>query len=213
MSEWNEVPLTYIEESDVQVGLRNDEKNLYVLFCFYDAKWARAIRMDGITMWLDGSGKRKKHLGLCYTGGPPEKLTAVTKEKQWTIASATDGSGDPIVRSGSVRGLYVYEFSVPLGGEDARDFALAAQPGQAISLGLKWGGMNDDDRKRMTEQMSGRGGMGPGGGRGGGVGRGGRGGGKGPGGRRGGPGGMERPESSEEQEVWLRTTLALPSEQ
>jgi hypothetical protein len=69
--EWGDIPLTYFKDSDVQLGLCNDSKNLYVLFCFYDARWARVIRMGGLTVWLDDSGKKNKVLGLRYTGGPP----------------------------------------------------------------------------------------------------------------------------------------------
>jgi hypothetical protein len=249
MLEWNDVPLTYVEKSNVQMGLRNDEENLYVLFCFYEAKWARAIRMEGVTVWLDDSGRKKKNLGLCYTGGPPvpeltgslrtrgertdevgmakgsrerlrkvktpppEKLTVLTKNGEWTVASAADSSGDPIVRSDVVKGLYVYEFSFPLRDEHARDFAMAAQPGQAVSLGFEWGGMSDAERKSMMEQMGGGGDVGRGRGRGGGMGRGGRGGGKGPGGGRGGRGGTTAPQIPEEQEVWFKATLALPPEE
>ena len=69
--EWGDIALTYFKDSDVQLGLCNDSKNLYVLFCFYDARWARVIRMGGLTVWLDNSGKKNKVLGLRYTGGPP----------------------------------------------------------------------------------------------------------------------------------------------
>jgi hypothetical protein len=71
IAEWGDIPLTYFKDSDVQLGLCNDSKNLYVLFCFYDARRARVIRMGGLTVWLDNSGKKNKVFGLRYTGGPP----------------------------------------------------------------------------------------------------------------------------------------------
>ena len=70
MADWAGVPSTYLEDSNVQLGLRNDAENLYILFRFNDPKWARAIRMGGLTLWLDNSGKRKKGFGIRYTGGP-----------------------------------------------------------------------------------------------------------------------------------------------
>ncbi|MBL7073834.1 hypothetical protein ISS37_01160 [candidate division KSB1 bacterium] len=71
MPEWEGVPTTYFEDSGVLLGLCNDSENLYVLFRFNDPKWARAIRMGGLTLWLDNSGKKKKDFGIRYTGGPP----------------------------------------------------------------------------------------------------------------------------------------------
>ena len=71
ITDWDEIPLTYFKNSEVQLGLCNDGKNLYVLFCFYDVRWSRVIRMGGLTIWFDNTGKKNKLLGLRYTGGPP----------------------------------------------------------------------------------------------------------------------------------------------
>lgn len=70
MTEWTGKPTSYLEKSGVQLGLRNDSENLYVLFRFSNQEWARLIRMGGVTLWLDNSGKEKKDFGLRYTGGP-----------------------------------------------------------------------------------------------------------------------------------------------
>ncbi|KPJ59343.1 MAG: hypothetical protein AMJ46_11445 [Latescibacteria bacterium DG_63] len=249
MTEWKDVPLTYIEKSQVQLGISNDGENLYVLFCFFDSEWARLIRSGGITVWLDESGKKRKELGLRYTGGPPlkelreagmiaeggdqgesrspqrerfrqtaalapEKLVVITKAGEQTMALSTDGSGDSFVKSGVFKGLYIYEFSIPLESEADRDLAMAAGLGKTVSLGFEWGSMSESDRKRMMELMGGRpGGAGPGGGRGGGMGPGGMGrGGMGPGGP-GGSGGKGGPQLPEKQEVWLKATLAVPAGQ
>jgi hypothetical protein len=70
MTEWPSGSTVYFEESGVQLGLRNDNQNLYILFRFNNQAWAQSIRMGGVTMWLDNSGKKKKDLGIRYTGGP-----------------------------------------------------------------------------------------------------------------------------------------------
>jgi hypothetical protein len=70
MTEWASTSTSYFEEVGVQLGLCNDTQNLYVLFRFTNQDWARAIRMGGVTLWLDNSGKKKKDLGIRYTGGP-----------------------------------------------------------------------------------------------------------------------------------------------
>lgn len=71
ITEWGDISTSYFEESGVQLGLCNDTDNLYVLFRFNDPQWARAIRMGGVTLWMDNSGKKKKDFGIRYTGGPP----------------------------------------------------------------------------------------------------------------------------------------------
>ena len=70
ITEWNDMPMNYFEERGVGLGLCNDRENLYILFRFNNTQWARAIRMGGLTLWLDNSGKKKKVFGLHYTGGP-----------------------------------------------------------------------------------------------------------------------------------------------
>lgn len=71
MTEWAGMPTTYFEDSGVQLGLSNDNQNLYILFHFSNQAWARAIRMGGVTLWLDNSGKKKKDFGIRYAGGAP----------------------------------------------------------------------------------------------------------------------------------------------
>jgi hypothetical protein len=241
ISEWNDMPMNYFEDSGIQLGLCNDQENLYILFRFNNTQWARAIRMSGLTLWLDNSGKKKKDFGIRYTGGPslpdlqklggpgggfregltPEQqkrlaeiekemvdqITVIDKKGNREITLRPDGSGGPAVCFDSLRGIYAYEFSIPLQKGDAFDCAIGAKPGQTICLGLEWGGMGD--RQRMRQGMGG--GMGPPPGGGGGmppVG-GGMGGGP-PGGGKGGP----RMQQPEKQEVWVKTKLAsLPEEQ
>jgi hypothetical protein len=70
MTEWPSGSTVYFEDSGVQLGLRNDSQNLYILFRFGNQTWARAIRRGGLTLWLDNSGKKKKDFGIRYAGGP-----------------------------------------------------------------------------------------------------------------------------------------------
>jgi hypothetical protein len=70
-SDWSEdMPVNYFEEEGAVLALCNDSENLYILFCFRDAKWTKAIRMTGLKLWLDVKGKDKKDFGLRYNGGP-----------------------------------------------------------------------------------------------------------------------------------------------
>jgi hypothetical protein len=69
MTGWDGMATTYFEELGVQLGLCNDSEKLYILFRFNNQAWAQAIRMGGVVLWLDNSGKKKKGFGIRYTGG------------------------------------------------------------------------------------------------------------------------------------------------
>jgi hypothetical protein len=248
MTDWPSGSTVYFEDSGVQLGLRNDSQNLYILFRFGNQAWARAIRRGGLTLWLDNSGKKKKDIGIRYNGGPSpsdsgmqrsgmadkggflDSLTPEQKERllQWQkkdmadqlkvifkksgqeIFIPTDGSSGPAVSFGSPQGTYTYEFSIPLEKSDLSHYGIGAQPGQVISLGLEWGGMSESNRERMREERGGGMGGGPPGG--GGMPPGGEGGMPSGGGRpRGGRGGPGM-QTSEKQEIWVKTLLAsLPA--
>jgi len=231
ISDWADTSIGYFEDIGVQLGLCNDREKLYVIFRFSDPRWAQAISMGGVTLWLDNSGKKKKDFGIRYTGGPslsglqnlgrggfwdkltPEQkerlmekqtsmadqVTVVYKEPDQGIALPADGSSGPAVAFTDTQNIYTYEFSIPLQKGDVFGYALGAEPGQTIGIGLEWGGMSD--RQRMMQGMGG--------------GRGGRGGGGGMSGGRGSrPGGGFRPQAPEKEEIWVKTQLASsPKEQ
>ena len=244
MTEWAGKPTNYLGKSGVQLSLRNDSENLYVLFRFSNQEWARLIRMGGVTLWLDNSGKKKKDFGIRYTGGPSpsemqktgmageggfwdnltseqkarlmkqqetmaEQLKVVYKKSGQEISIPANDSGGPAASFASPQGIYTYEFRIPLQKSNPSDYAIGAQPGQTISLGIEWGELKMGDRESMMKQMGGGGMMPPGGGMGGGPPGGGMGGGPPGGGSMpgGGPPGMQKPEK---QEFWLKTNLALP---
>lgn len=138
-----------------------------------------------------------------------DQITIVGTKDKPEVALPADGSRGPAVAFADLKGIYTYEFSIPLQKSDLATYGINSQTGQAVSLGLEWG-LSDEDRKRMMEEMGGRGGMGPGGGMGGGPPVGGMGG-RGRGGGPGGPGGMSPPQMPKKQEIWVKTVLALPS--
>jgi hypothetical protein len=203
MTEWTGKPTNYLEKSSVQLGLRNNSENLYVLFRFSNQEWARLIRMGGVTLWLDNSGKEKKDFGIRYNGGSSpfdmqkpgmegeggfldnltpeqkerlrlkqesmaEQLTVIYKKSNQEIPIPASGSSGPAVSFDSLQGVYTYEFKIPLQKSKTFDYAINAQPGQEICLGLEWGELNLGDRENMKKQMGGGGMMPPGGGMGGG---------------------------------------------
>lgn len=231
MGDWGELPTTYLEDQGVVLGLSNDDDNLYFMFRCRDEKWARTIRISGLTLWFDGQGEKGKDFQIKYRGGPKmsalmpqneniseemrermmnrdtaqtEELTCAVKDRIVEMPIEPDGSNGPQVAYGTDHGFFVYEFKVPLKESEVRYYGIGAEKGAKITIGAQWGKMD----------IGNRGGQRPGGGRGGARPGGGMGGGR-PGGMGGGPpGGMggQRPEMPEEQEVWLKATLAVSAD-
>ncbi|MFH2035809.1 MAG: hypothetical protein ABIJ45_05345 [Candidatus Zixiibacteriota bacterium] len=115
-----------------------------------------------------------------------------------------DGSQGPAVGLSEANGIYTYEFSIPLESSSLGFFGIGVSPGQLISIGAEWGGM-DKNMNKMRPSGDDRGDMGGGGFPGGG---GGMGGGPPGGGMGDGPPGGNRQQIMEKQEVWLKTELA-----
>jgi hypothetical protein len=154
-------------------------------------------------------------------------LTCRLKGETNDRAVPLDGSAGPAAAFDTCQGFFTYEFRIPLAAGEGDQYGLGARLGQTISVGGVWGDMGEKAQGGPDEGMGGPGGGmggpgggmggpgggmgGPGGGMGGpGGGMGGPGGGMGgPGGGMGGPGG-ERPKMPEKQEVWIKTTTAVP---
>lgn len=225
ITEWNNMPMNYFEESGVGLGLCNDTENLYILFRFNNTQWARAIRMGGLTLWLDNSGKKKKDFGIRYTGGPSlsdlQKLggpgggfrESLTPEQQKRLTEMEMDMADQItvidkkanqeinLRPDGSGGPAVSFASVQ--GIYAYEFSIPLRKGDVFDHAV---GANPGQTICLGLEWGDMGGgmrKPPGGG-----GRGGMGGGP-PGGGRGGPH-MQQPEK---QEVWLKTQLASPPEE
>lgn len=70
MTEWTGIPTTYFKDQGAVLGLCNDSENLYIHFRFTNPTWAQAIRMTGLTLWIDANGKKDKDMGIRFHGGP-----------------------------------------------------------------------------------------------------------------------------------------------
>jgi hypothetical protein len=234
MTEWSEIPITYFEGA--VLGLGNDDKNLYIHFRFKSPAWAQAVRKTGLTLWIDANGKKDKEIGIRFYGGPsPKELMAARGNEQFDNmpqeqkqdflereaqtankfiffdnsyyvedSIPVDGSKGPAAGYDTSLGFYSYEFSIPLQESAVQFYGLGVQPGQTICLGAEWGGMRFDRGGMPGKPPGGMGGGPPGG-----IGAGPPG---GMGGGRGGPGGGEK-KLSEKQEFWVKTQLALPTEE
>ena len=70
MKEWFEIESNYLSEQEASVSLCNDENFLYILFKTREAKWARAIKMTGLNLYINKNGKNKKDFFIRFKGGP-----------------------------------------------------------------------------------------------------------------------------------------------
>lgn len=229
-TDWDGISQNILEEQNVVVAMANDENNIYLMLRGNDENLARRIRMMGVTVWLNKEGKKKKDYGICYTGSTDlhisdrpglrpdnerssqmeermekmrekfrEKLPRPGRimiiqgdEKTERDESAFDG---PAAGSTYENDVFCYEFKLPI--------PINTELGKDIKLGVEFGGMSDEDRNSMRQEMGER----RGGGRPGGMG--GRPGGMG--GRSGGMRGGGRPSDGfgfEKQEMWFDVLLA-----
>lgn len=161
--------------------------------------------MSGEGGFLDRLTPEQKER-LAQQTAETDRITVVGGEHDMETILPIDGTRGPAVAFAELKGMYTYEFSIPLKKTDLVTYGIDSRPGETLSLGLEWG-LSDEERRRMMEEMgAGRGGgmMGGGGQPGGGTG------GRPPGGGMGGPGGMTRPQMPGKQEVWVKTMLASP---
>ncbi len=243
VAEWGEARRP-LEKQNVIFGVANDAENLYLTFTPGDDALQRQILMLGLTIWFDPRGAKDEHLGIRFPRGarggripfrgrPPD---IATEEGRRRIAAGLDsleilragsGAGDPYavdslagveVRAQLAGDVLVYELKLPLARRPEYPYALGAQPGDVIGVGLQTPAM---DRRRMLEGMPGGPGF-PGGGPGDAGGErpsAGRGGGRSRGAGGGGPGGGEGERHrgfgpagpGERLDVWLRVKLAEPA--
>ena len=235
ITDWTGIPTTYFEESAVQLGFANDSEELHILFRFSNEMWARLIRMGGLTLWLDNSGKKNKEFGLRYTGGPPLSelqdpgmageggfLDRMTEEQKESLAQrAVSGDqltvlnkeNDPIKNLPSDGSKGPAVAFADLQGIYTYEFSIPLKKSDLVTYGIDaqpgqaicLGLEWGLSDEQRKQMMRPRGGGPPGGGMGGGRPGGGMGGG------RGGMGGGPRPQMPGKQEVWVKTILASPS--
>lgn len=233
LQDWEGKPTRYFEDRGAVIGLSNDNDFLYVHFRTKDAKWAGLIKRTGLTLYIDTGGGKDKNFYIRFFDGPDvpamkrhfrgdsasvsddmpappgfpasdfagkkdgRRLLCFVKDRIVEMPIAIDGSQGPGAAYDTCWGFYCYEFAIPLRESAVRYYGLNSEAGKTISIGAVWGDMGDM-RPRAQADMGDRppgGGMPPGGGRGG----------KFPGGP---SGGMRM---AQKQEVWFKTTLAMPS--
>ena len=99
-SDWEGVPLNFLEDSLHIMAIAHDDDNLYLMYRFADHGLARRLLMRGVTLWINGDGKTKKkneEFAIRYPGSE-QIADQFEDEDPWQgrpDESGTSGRGDP----------------------------------------------------------------------------------------------------------------------
>lgn len=155
--------LAYVEEFKVSVGITNDSDYLYICAVVENPLVRMQVMRQGLTVWFDPKGGRKKILGLRFPLGsqgrrePPaefaeepdiEKLRRTfplsfneleilgpnQKEKQ--RMRKAEAKGIDVAMSFS-SGKLVYELKIPLMNRSDRPYAINVRPGSSFGIGIE----------------------------------------------------------------------------
>ena len=182
----------FIEEQQLLLGIKNDSRFLYIGIVAESRLTNMQILRQGLTVWFDPKGGKKKSWGIQYPLGLAQEETPFfpgpgefeDEELEWPKEAFKELT---IIRSKAVpptkidvgrakemglevsataeAGLFTYELKVPLQAVEENGLAVGASPGQTIGLGFEAG----EFKMRMPGGGMGRppmgGSMGRGGGR------------------------------------------------
>jgi hypothetical protein len=216
--------LYYFESDMLSLGFFNDENFLYVCMLAEHPMLQAQVVTQGLTLWFDPYGGKEKAFGIKFPIGmrdareqmdflrtqegglDREKMRQAFEESLADLEilgpggrtkriSVKEAHGIKIkVRNET--GLFVYELKVPLKPDDESPYAIGADAGTAIGVGLEVPEIDKDEMKKAMQDRMGGAGMQPPpggmGGMGGGMGR---------------PGG-QRPKMPNGLDVWASLQLA-----
>jgi len=185
--------LIFMDKQNVSLGIQNDSDYLYACVVAEDQAVISRILRQGMIVWFDPEGGKNKILGIKYPKGregmqpedrealrpgsktdPQNKrpaLLAVSHEveilqnSKVPVQRTTDNLKGIEVFLNRSAGLIVYEIKVPLQTNNERPFAINAQEGAEIGIGIEVPKMT----LTMNRPAGGMGGVGMGG-RGGSIG-------------------------------------------
>ena len=218
--------LYYFESEMLSIGFFNDENHLYVCMLAEHPMLQAQVVSQGFTLWFDPAGGKEKAFGIKFPigmQGVREQMdfmrtqeSELNREKMREAfeQSLTDleilGPGGAKrrisveeakgieIKVRNETGLFVYELRIPLQSDEEHPYAVGANAGASVGVGLEIPEIDKDEMKRaMEDRMGGASGRPAGGG-----GVGGMGGGMG---RR----GAQRPKMPNGLDVWASLNLAL----
>jgi len=209
--------MLFFEEDNISVGLLNDDNFLYICMIAEDQFIRAQVMRQGFTLWFDPDGGKEKIFGIKYPVGMKASERGMGRDEQ-NLERACEvprrpmneleilGPGKDEVKKMLIEeakgieiniefssGMLVYELKVPLIQSEHHPYAIGAEAGSSVGIGLE---TTKIERPDMSSGMSGEGGRGgPTGGMRGGA------------GGRGMPGGR-RPQMRNPLKIWAVVQLA-----
>ncbi|MBN1999259.1 hypothetical protein JW935_17000 [candidate division KSB1 bacterium] len=199
--DWADVEVKKIKSLKTSMRMANQDSSLYIMLQFTDFEMASKVFMGGMTLWFDDD----RHNGIRYQGTFAVADTLQKKAEANKASYSAARRFDAVLNLGKMliikdnrgywvggletptkaiscyqKGVFSYEFKIPLKISEGVPFGVVAKPGERITLCLQVGrGRGGFAPVDMMSAGSAEMGGGPGGG-------GGRGGGRGGGGMAGG---------------------------
>lgn len=218
--------LAAVDKSPLTLGVRSDADYVYIAAVTSDRATIRQTLLTGMIVWLDAGGGKSKDFGVHFPLGmigegqtldrtvrPSDRrgddaengarLREMTRELaivQGDNRTVFDRDDAPGITSNAAlaNGTLTLEIKVPLAQTSATPYAVGAQPGSTLGVGVE---TPQVDREALRAQLGGRGQRG---GRGGAGGRAGGGSAQRGGGQR---GGQQRGQTADPISVWVRAAL------
>jgi hypothetical protein len=233
--DWNGIPATFLPDQNAAVALSNNSKFIYLLFRTNDRRTARVIKLAGLSISLDPTGRKEQKFQIKFRGGPSREQLGRPPERDQDPRSDLSEE-PPTANPGDQRPVFtcvikdrISEKEIPANGDEGPAAAFDTSLGfftyefriPITGDSVRYYGIDSrpgsavsislvwGDMSSIGPRREGDGMRidmgGPGG-------PGGMGGPESPRGR-GGPGGGgresgRRPQPQKKQEVWLKTTLA-----
>ena len=184
--------MLYFEEDNVSVGLLNDEDFFYICMIAEDQFIRAQVMMQGFTLWFDPNGGKEKIFGIKYPlGMQASDLPGIMRRDEQSMERPRQaprrplndleilGPGKDEVKKMEIKeakgidvsiefssGLLVYELKVPLIRSMQHPYAIGAEAGSSVGIGLETSKLELRDMRRAISGGTGREGP-PGGIRGG----------------------------------------------
>lgn len=155
--------LIYVEEFNVSVGITNDTDYLYICAVVENPLVRMQVMRQGLTVWFDPKGGRKKTMGLRFPLGsqgrsesPAEfgeeleidrlqrmfpmsfnelEILGPNKKEKQRMRKA-EAKGIDVAMSFS-SGKLVYELKIPLMSRSDRPYAINVRPGSSFGIGIE----------------------------------------------------------------------------
>jgi len=173
----------YIREKNITVGVMNDEKYLYLCFYPTNRKLGEQLLKQGLTIWFNGEGKKKKDFGIKFPlglknsmkdrsnkdsnikGMEPEMIERIVSEmsnKLEILGSRTEDVKTIEIKNlvgmeialGVQKGVFVYELKIPYKHNQVYSATIGAEPGSEIYLYFETPETDFEEKKSQIDAQS-----------------------------------------------------------